>query len=315
MKLITTFSLSALAAAALGATAHWNPADVIARGKFVRAFQTRKGEAAATLCLPATNEGERAAQLAELPEVVADLERAGARVVVLDVPAEELPSTVFSATALPLVVGAANDGSHPPMPAGVRVGHRGTADIGPAAVVMGVPATAHEASLAPLAAEALALHRGVFPPRYDHDQLVIGDQAWPVADGPHTFMPYEIPFLDWGHPATWTNAPGRTVFVGACRMDRDLTRFGRQPGTVAHAEQFETLRDGLAPRDAGRSVDAGVALASTVAAAAARRWHARLGPLLVGAAVVGLLGWAQLGGLWVSVSGVLAGAGILALRR
>ncbi len=172
-----------------------------------------------------------------------------------------------------------------------------------------------DAAVPPLAAVALAQHRGSPIASYQGGQLHIGDQAWPARGDTHVFMPYLIPFFDWDKRPAWSGVAGRTVFLGACRLDRDLTRFGRQPGVVAHGEMFETLRDGADPVDASAATDGFLALVTTGLAAASRRWHVRAGPALVGVAVVLLVAWAQLHGLWLGLSGVVVGAGIQAFRR
>lgn len=308
------FVVAAFLSAAAGAASDANPVDVIARGKFVRAIQTKKGEASATVCLPSTTPEERAKDLAGLPQLLVDLQAAGARAAVLDLPATDLPAPVFTASSLALI---APHSASTPAAASVRTGHREHAQAGPASVVTGIPAVQNHggAPVLSIALEALAVHRGAPPPRHDGTQVYVGDQSWPNADGELRFMPYEIPFLHWSERATWSGVEGRTIFVGACRTDRDLTRFGRQPGTVAHAEQFETLRDGVVPRHGGAAASAMAGVLTTAAAFAARNLAPLLAPGLVGLVGLVVVAAAQLEGFWVGGTGVVVGAALAYFRR
>lgn len=294
--------LVVLVAALCGAGGLLNPVDVIARGKFVRNYQTLKGEVAGTVCLPAATEADRATQLAALPTLMADLERAGARAVALDVDAAAIPPATFTASALPIAVIGGTTASAAGAPA---AGHRDFVTAGPADVVMSAPASA--GGVPPLGAVALGLHRAATV-RAGGAQLDIGDQGWAAHGGVHPFMPYEIPFFDWDDRSDWSGVAGRTIFVGACRLDRHLTRFGRQPAVVAHGELLETLRDGVVPREGSRAGDAVLGALSALAALAAARTSPRVGPLLVAVVGVGLVGAAQLSGLWIGLTGVLVGA-------
>lgn len=288
-----------------------NPIDTIGRAKFVRAIQTREGEAAATVCLPADTEDQVAGYLEDLPRVLRELERQGARALVYDL--TQLPSEAQGRTTLPVVV---TGGVAAPTYSTVQVAARGdkVRSVG-VPVVLGV-----HASGLPVAVAALGLHRGevaalVEEPVGAQAALEVGDQQWPVF-GTLLFMPYLIPFLHWEHTETWEGVVGRTVFIGACRLDRELTRYGRQPGTVAHGELFETLRDAVIVRPLHWSLDPLLALGVYGLAAGARATfpaRARWAVVAVGGAAIAVVLALSLHGVWLSLTGVVFAVG-LALR-
>lgn len=301
--------VAVLVAAALGPL---NPVDTIARSKFVRAFQTRQGEAAATVCLPAERPDQLAAQVADLPRVLRALEAAGARAVVYDLPV--LPTAEQGRTSLPVVVNAKGA----PTYSGVQV----TGDVGKEfssglPVLLGM--TASEQALAVV---ALGIHRG--EKSLSQGETVgaiggafVGDQQFPIY-GTMLFMPYLIPFLHWDKVDTWEGVAGRTVFIGACRVDKELTRYGRQPGTVAHGELFETLRDGVIIRPLPVVFDGALALAVYGAARAARslsrRW-ARLAAVGIGIPAVAAILAVSLHGVWLGLTGIFVATVLAAWER
>ena len=254
----------------------WNTVDELLRGKWVRHWGTEEGERVATLCLPAQSPDELQRQLEQLPEKLSLLEQAGAAVVGVD-------------------LGDFGGDSH------LRVGglvHPAHAEMVhsklPPAVLGAAPERGGRPHLSLAALEALT------------------SRSWSLEDEPVLFMPYLIPFLHWDHPEDWAEiAHGRVVFVGACRLDRELTRYGRQPGPVAHGEILETLIDEVwilrAPRWADLLVALGLGALSMVLG---RRWPGRGGLLGAGLAAGSLLSLLVLAqtGLWLDLSGAVLAA-------
>lgn len=263
-----TLLLAPLVVALLG----WrNGFDAVLRGKWVRHWGTEKGEHTATLCLPAQDLDEVAAQIDQLPGKLEALKEVGATVVAVDLSAFGGPSTVGTEAA------------H---------GHMRRSWFPRAALAAEGPVD----GVWPLALKALADFEGAAPRSVGHEGV---------------FMPYEVPFLHWDRPEEWGIAQGRIVFVGACALDRELTRFGRQPGPVAHSELVETLVDGVRPHQPWAIWDLLVAALVGLACAGARRLVPRAGmvlPALLGAAaVLALLVVAQQG-LWLGLSGAALAA-------
>lgn len=96
--------------------------------------------------------------------------------------------------------------------------------------------------------------------------------------------------------------------VGACRLERELARFGRQPGTVAHSELIETVLAGQRPRQAPVWLDLLLTLGTGLLAFGLRRAVPRVGmvgPVVVGVLAVGAALGAALGGWFVALSGPL----------
>ena len=297
---------SLVAAVVLVSALGWrNPVDTFVRSRWVRAVQTQNGEATATLCMSARTPEEVRQQRAELPDRVAALHAAGAAVLAVDLdltePHDSDDALRAAAGAGPTVFG--RSATAPPFSDAHR---HGVTDMEktwflPLTLGAPLPHTGH----VPLALEALAHYEGAPPP-------VAGPEGWHVGDrlvrsdiAAMSFMPYLIPFLDWNDRSTWEGVKGRVVFVGACRPDRELTRYGRQPGPVAHGELLETALSGFAPRQVSGALDVVLALATLGAGLVGRR---RFGPqcgLIVGAVAVGAALLLALTWLWLGLSGLL----------
>lgn len=143
----------------------FNPLDTVARGKFVRAFQTRKGEASATVCIPAETAQQVPGFLTDLPRVLRALEAAGARAVVFDV--VPMPSATEGQTRLPVVADSAVTYSATQTPgSGAKV----------RSPVSGVVIGADWQAL-PIAVAALGAHRGL--PASDSSGDTSGDTGSP----------------------------------------------------------------------------------------------------------------------------------------
>jgi len=281
-----------------------NSVDALVRGKWVRHFDTGTGDQTATVCLPAHTSDELTPQIAGIPERIQGVQQAGATVVMLDMdPAVLQPLATEGhlqrlAEAGPIVVPTGLSGI-----AGSKLheGDRAQTRQGVAQMAMGFPtATEH----APLAMVGLALHTGApAPARAGQVWSVAGHPSTPVDDH-HLFMPYLIPFVHWTDTATWAQAKGRIVTFGACRVDRDLTLYGRQPTAVAPGEWIETM---LAHQDPSRVpwwVDAllGLAVLGGSAIPGKRRFR---GLGVVGVAVA--LGM-SLAGWWMALTPVVLAA-------
>jgi hypothetical protein len=267
-----------------------DPVGSLVRGKWVRYWDTGTGEHTATMCLPARNGEELAAQVQELPSRVVGLREAGASVVVVDLDAE-LVRPLVDAGALPLEDwlvlphGTASKNASE----GSRVQHRGPVS----GMAYGLPAHGESP---PMALVAVARYRGVEEPvQTDHGWVV--EELGHRADGlHHQFMPYLIPFAHWEQPETWAVGRDRIVSIGACRLDRDVTRYGRQPSSVAHGEWIETVLAGQDPREAPWWLDA---LAGLAVLGVGSRWKGSRGAVSVlGVASVLLV---SLSGMWMSL--------------
>lgn len=296
-------ALPALAASAFGPA---NPLDALVRGKWVRFWDTGKGHDTATLCIPAEDAAGVSAHRGELPGRIRALHEAGARAVVIDLDLSQAdPSDGALAAAIaagPTVVPAGD--SAPSFDTDAPAASRAQTRTPYGGLVLGVPASPDSGP--PLAIAGLALSRGETPPETLQGRAIVADRIV-AADGDLLpFMPYEIPFIHWEDAATWATAAGRIVFVGACRADRHLTRFGRQPGTVAHGELVETVLAGQRPRQAPPLVDLLLAMTTFGLGSAA---GARLGPSAAGG--IGVLG--LLVSLGISLAGVWAGLTPVAL--
>ena len=261
-----------------------NPLDALARGKWVRFFDTLTSQQTGTVCLPAQSWEEVPAYAEELPSVVARLAEVGVAAIGVDLPEEHLdvPALRAAAGATPLVLPG---DAHLEM----RRSWRPRMNLGP--VLEGTPLS-------------LAVYRAA-----------TGLEPELPGQGDHLlFSPVLIPFHHWDRREEWTAAEGHMVFVGACRADRELTRYGRQPAVVAHGEVVETLLDGALPRYAPLPVDLLLALAAFVGAWRARRRHALLA-VSVGGLALGAVMAASLTGTWFGWSGVVVGALCGALVR
>ncbi|GEM_PF-2810796 len=273
-----------------------NPVDALVMGKWVRHWQTLSGEDTATMCLPAQTPDEIADYRGGLPERVRALHEAGATVVAvtadLSAPHESDAALREAASSGFTLFARTGDGAPFAEPSGT-IEMDTTAWL---SMVLGAPPAAEQ----PLSVAAYALHTG-------------GAAVLPHT-GPVLFMPYEVPFLHWDEPAAWAQAEGRVVFIGACKADRVLSRFGRQPAPVAHSEIVETLLDEAFPWEAPGWVDAVLAwIVFGVAYVARFRGSA----VLVGAGAVLVSLLASLGGVWFGLSGLALGAlaGWLAQER
>ncbi|MCB9779857.1 MAG: hypothetical protein H6742_14930 [Alphaproteobacteria bacterium] len=309
-----------LAVASLG----WrNPVDALARGRFSRNFDAGDGYTAWTLCVPASSPDELPGFQAALPGVLHDLADAGVAAVGMDLPlsadAELRAATLAAAERLHVAWSVEHD--PPAVAAHHRVASNGMLRTPVGDLNLGAKLPAGDGPW-PLAVELLALHHGGDPPHRRDGALVIGAHRWEDPGHALPFMPYWVGFLDWDDPQSWgEHAAGDTVVIGACRLERELARFGRQPGTVAHSELIETILAGQRPRQAHPWLDLLLTLSTGAAAGALRRFVPRAG--LVGPVLVGLLGvggalLASLTGLFLTLTGpLLAGLcfGLAAARR
>jgi hypothetical protein len=269
----------------------WNTADELLRGKWVRFWDTQIAEHTATLCLSAQTEAELPAQLEALPGKLELLEQAGASVIGVDLERFGGPSEVrVSGGAFP----AHAEMVHSRLPAAV-LGSRGPID-----------------GVWPMSLHALALLEESPAPEALGEGWVMGPHRLEPAGEPVLFMPVLIPFVHWDRPEEWAEVvEGKVVFVGACKLDRELTHYGRQPGPVAHGEILETLHSGFWLFRVPRAVDVLVALAfGALALVLGRRFPARAPLVGLGVAVVAVfavLGVA-LSGLWMGLSGAALAA-------
>jgi hypothetical protein len=285
-----------------------NPVDTFLRSRFVRALDTGTGAHTATLCMSAETAQEVRAQRAELPDRVAALHAAGAAVVAIDLdltaphPTDE--ALRAAAAGGPTVFGRPAH-AQPfsfERPSGVTdMTHTWFIPLN-----LGAPLPVQ--GEVPLAYEALALYENAPQPVVGGDGWHIGGLTVPADVAAMSFMPYLIPFVDWDDRSTWGPVEGRVVFVGACKPDRELTRYGRQPGPVAHGELLETALSGFAPRQAGGGLDIALALATLGAGLGARRRLGRAGALAVGVAVVAAALGVALTGTWLGLSGLVLAA-------
>lgn len=299
-----------LAAAALAGVlvAAWadNSVDALVRGKWVRHFDTGVGDQTATVCLPAYESSELGPQIEGIPERIAGVQRAGATVVMLDMSPELLQPLANEghlqrlADSGPIVVPTGLTGI-----AGskLHVGDRAQAAEGLAHMTMGFPTGTKDA---PLALVGLALHLGVAPPARTGEVWSIADHHSTPADDHHLFMPYLIPFVHWTDTATWAQAKGRIVTFGACRVDRDLTLYGRQPTAVAPGEWMETLLAHQDPKRVPWWVDALFAVAVLGGSAVPGKRRIRgLGALGLAIALgMSLMGW------WMALTPIVLAAGL-----
>ncbi len=287
----------------VAALAWRNPVDMLIRGKWVRHFDTGKGEATSTLCIPAESPAEIDGFRGDLPARVRAMHEAGATVVAIDLDlsaphASDAALRDAAATGKTLFARSAGASAFAE-PSGLR--EMESTWFLP--MVLGAVVASDTG--VPLAAAALAAHLGTEATPQAGGSARIGDFL-AYADG-HLmpFMPYEVPFIHWTDTATWSTAKGRIVFVGACKADRELTRFGRQPGAVAHGELVETWRDARRPKQAHELVDVGVAMFVYAAGLLARIRAGLGGAAAVGAvAILTSLGVA-LTGYWPGLSGLL----------
>lgn len=301
----------------------------------MRHWDTRDGEHTATLCAPAYTEAELEGQLERLPEVVEGLLDAGVKTVAIDLPlvAERgLDRDLVSASrgravVLPRPVeGGAVGTLAPAYEAAVTgadqqapqpSGHLAMKHSMPPREVLGAAgplATGTGEEVWPLALQTLAVFEGVEAPAPQGDGRVgVGRWSFTPTHEYFIFMPYLIPFLHWDRPEEWSQAAGKVVFIGACRVDRELTRFGRQPGVVAHGELLETVIDDDVPRQLPAAVDVVLAALTWAMAWWSRRLVPRasaVGPLLVGLVGVAAVLLVSLQGVWLGLSGVALAAAL-----
>ena len=278
------FAVLPLAVALLG---RHNPLDALVRGTWVHFWQTGTGEQTVTMCLPAQTPDELVGHRAELPDRVRAMHAAGATVVAIDwdlsVADPSDDALREAAKAGPTLFGREGEALAFAEPSGTtEMDH---------AWLLPLVLAARPAAEQPLGVAAFALHTGG-PARIPHDDPVL-------------FMPYRIPTLHWDDQADWHLAKGRVVTIGACHTDRELTRYGPQPGPVTHGEVVETLLAGRFPWEAPAGLDV---LFAWLAFGAAYMARFRGGAALVGVlAVAGSLG-ASLFGWWLGLSGLALGA-------
>lgn len=271
----------------LAALSRHNPVDLVVLSKWVRHWQTGQGEQTATMCLSALTEAEVAAQRDGLPERVAALRELGASVVVVDLDLSEAhPSdgALREQAARGPVIFGREPGQEPFAEPSGRADMDRSWGLG---LVRAAPAPREE----PLSLVALEAHLGQ-PLELPADELI-------------PFMPYLIPFLHWEDRSDWPLAEGRVVTIGACRPDRELTRYGRQPGPVAHGEVIETLLADQHPWETPWWLDLLLAGLFVVLGRLARF---RGGPVLVAAGGLGLALGVALLGIWPGISGLVLGA-------
>lgn len=269
-----------------------NPVDQLTVGKWVRHWQTGTGTHTATLCLSAETQAEVPAQRAELPSAISALTAAGAVAIGIDLPD---PSDAEAAAV------RAAAGSVPVIWEGaVTKMERGLLD-------MSVGMKGQRSKRWPLSLETLAARDGGEVQWRPDAHLVAGRQV--PAEEPFAYMPYLVPFLNWDDRSTWAEvAKGRIVFVGACKPDRELTRYGRQPGPVAHSELVETVLDGTFPWRAPKWLSLAVLVPFIFSGAYLRIRLKRRS--YVGEAAISLMGMAfvlgcALGGIWMGFTGLV----------
>lgn len=301
--LLTTLALLAL-------TASEPPLDALVRGKWVRFFDTGHGADTATMCIPSRTPAALATEVAVLPERVTGLQAAGATAVVLDLDVALLQpmaddgrlDALASGGSLILPAGLAGVDS-PQVRYGLRVQTR--TPVG--RMVLGLPA---DTDVPPLALQGLAIHQGAAPPQRTPTGWMVGGTVI-ATDGPLLqFMPYLIPFIHWTDRSTWPQAEGRVVSVGACRVDRDLTRYGRQPSTVAHGEWIETALAGQRPAKAPWLLDLGLSLLALGLAALGARLRGWIAAAATGMGVLALSLVLSLFGVWAALTPIALAAAL-----
>lgn len=299
-------ALLVVAVAAVGAN---NPVDELVRGKWVRFMDTQEGHDTTFMCMEAETLAEVDDYRDELPERVRALHANGATVVVIDVdlsaPHASDEALVEAARVGPTIFA---EGANPAF-AEFGTGTAAMDETWFVPMVLGSVAPTEHSQ--PLALEALALHEGVAPPSLQDGHVRVGDHV--LRDASQLFQPYLSPFVHWTRQDTWPTASGRVVFVGACRADRSLTHFGRQPRVVAHAEILETVLNERMPWRAPFPLDVLVALLSYALAHVGRRRLGIAGALAAGVVALGAVSAIALGGFWFGLSGVVA-ATLVALR-
>ena len=262
----------------LVAGVHWrNPVDSLARGKWVRLFDTVTSVESGIICIPAYSWDEVPGYTERLPEVVSTLRELGVAGVAIHLPMAVLdePTLREAAGTTPLVL--ASD-AHIDM----RRSLPPKMNLGP-------------------------LREGNAMAYVLWEQVKGTPHAWVGTADHGLFMPVHIPFLHWDRQDEWATAAGHMVFIGACRVDRELTRYGRQPAVVAHGEVVETFVEGRFPRYAPLGVDLALALLTLVGSFVARRKHA-LAPIAVGLVALAAVMGGSLTLWWFGWSGVVVGA-------
>lgn len=300
-------ALPALVASVLGPG---NPLDALVRGKWVRFWDTGIGGDTATLCIPAADLATVPSYRSGLAERVLGMHAAGARAVVLDLDLSESheddAALASAISAGPTVV--PSGASAPPFATRAVAASREQVRTPVGGMVLGLPAAPADGP--PMAIAALALSRGEAAPEGLDGAAIVADRIVQPDQGALPFMPYLIPFVHWDDRSTWSTAEGRIVFVGACRGERDLTRYGRQPATVAHGELVETVLAEQRPRQAPPLIDLLLGLSTFALGGVAGQRFGAVGP--VGALCLGLgtsLGLSLLG-VWAGITPVvLAGVG------
>jgi hypothetical protein len=175
-------------------------------------------------------------------------------------------------------------------------------------MVLGLPASPVDGPS--MAIAALALSRGESAPENLQGMAIVADRIVQADGDLLPFMPYRIPSVDWEDRSSWVTVEGRIVFVGACRAERDITRYGLQPASLAHGELVETVLARQRPRQGPPLVDLILGLTTFAIGGVAGQRFGSAGP--VGALALGLttsLG-ISLMGVWVGLTPVvLAGLG------
>lgn len=278
----------------LVASVGWrNPIDALLRGKWVRYWDTLIAEETGTVCAPAESWDELPRYVDELPAVVTALREAGVRAVGIHLPTDSLSgheqALREAAGDMPLLL---------PSDAHVDMRRAWSPRTGLGAE--------HVDGSWPMSVAVLAAAHGG-EPSWDGDELVVGPHRWVPTHDYLIFMPVLIPFHHWDRREEWSAAEGQVVFIGACRIDRELTRYGRQPSVVAHGEMVETVLEGRYPRQLPAGLDVLLALLTGAAAWVSRgRWA--LAPIAVGVVAVGGALALSLTGLWPGLTGLALAA-------
>lgn len=300
-------ALPALVAAAFSPG---NPVDALVRGKWVRYFDTGIGQDTATLCIPAQTMAEVPSYRAGLAERIRGMHAAGARAVVIDLDlstADASDRELAEAIAAGPTLLPAGDPA-PTFTTRAPEASRAQTRTAVGDMVLGMPAAPPDGP--PMAVAALALANGESSPDGLTGSAIVGDHIVTPDGDMLPFMPYLIPIIHWEDTATWATAEGRIVFVGACRAERDMTRYGRQPAVVAHGEMVETILADQHPRQGPPLVDLVLGLTTFAVGGVAGQRIGSKGPAVAMALGLATSLAISLMGVWTGLTPVvLAGIG------